>query len=65
MRRKNVQFNEEAISNKQVAVGELEAYSVYVANVDYGCTTEELKTHFQRCGRVKGLTIPKNEYGIP
>jgi RNA recognition motif-containing protein len=49
---KNVQFNEEAISNKQVAAGELEAYSVYVANVDYGCTAEELKTHFERCGRV-------------
>ena len=62
---KNVKFNEEAISNKQVAAGELEAYSVYVANVDYGCTEEELKAHFKKCWRVNGLTIPKNEYGNP
>lgn len=67
---KNVQLNKDAIPNKQVAVvtgggGELEAYSVYVANVDYGCTEDELKAHFERCGRVKRLTIPKNEYGNP
>ncbi|CAJ0563323.1 unnamed protein product, partial [Mesorhabditis spiculigera] len=36
---------------------ELDARSVYVGNVDYGCTAEELKAHFHGCGSVSRVTI--------
>jgi len=30
---------------------------VYVGNVDYSCTPEELQMHFQSCGTVNRVTI--------
>jgi len=44
---------------------ELERYSVYVDNVDYWCTAQDLKTHFECCGNVNRITIPTNEFGTP
>ncbi len=30
---------------------------MYVGNVDYSCTPEELQMHFQSCGTVNRVTI--------
>ena len=36
---------------------EVDARSIYVGNVDYGSTPEELQTHFQSCGTINRITI--------
>lgn len=36
---------------------EVDARSIYVGNVDYGSTPEELQTHFQTCGTINRITI--------
>lgn len=36
---------------------ETDARSVYVGNVDYGATPEELQAHFQACGTINRITI--------
>jgi polyadenylate-binding protein 2 len=37
--------------------------SVYVGQVDYGCTPEELQMHFQGCGTVNRVTILTDKFG--
>lgn len=37
--------------------GEIDARSVYVGNVDYSATAEELEQHFHGCGAVNRVTI--------
>ena len=44
---------------------ESDARSVYVGNVDYGCTPEELQAHFQDCGTVNRITILTDRNGNP
>ena len=34
-----------------------DASSIYVGNVDYGATAEELEAHFHGCGSVNRVTI--------
>ncbi|XP_065342744.1 polyadenylate-binding protein 2-like isoform X2 [Cloeon dipterum] len=41
---------------------EVDARSVYVGNVDYGATAEELEQHFHGCGSVNRVTILCNKY---
>lgn len=36
---------------------EADSRSIYVGNVDYGATAEELEAHFQGCGSVNRVTI--------
>lgn len=36
---------------------ESDARSVYVGNVDYSCTPEDLQTHFEACGPINRITI--------
>jgi polyadenylate-binding protein 2 len=36
---------------------DVDARSVYVGNVDYGSTPEELQHHFQSCGTINRVTI--------
>jgi len=36
---------------------EVDKRSIYVGNVDYGATPEELQTHFQSCGTINRVTI--------
>ena len=36
--------------------------SVYVGNVDYGATAEELEQHFHGCGSVQRVTILCNKF---
>jgi polyadenylate-binding protein 2 len=41
---------------------ELDGRSVYVGNVDYGATAEELEQHFHGCGSVNRVTILCNKF---
>ena len=36
---------------------DVDGRSVYVGNVDYGVTPEELQAHFQSCGTINRITI--------
>lgn len=36
---------------------DIDARSIYVGNVDYGATPEELQAHFQSCGTINRVTI--------
>eukprot|EP01115_Flamella_aegyptia_P008568 TRINITY_DN35813_c0_g1_i1.p1 TRINITY_DN35813_c0_g1~~TRINITY_DN35813_c0_g1_i1.p1 ORF type:complete len:216 (-),score=65.74 TRINITY_DN35813_c0_g1_i1:61-708(-) len=40
----------------------IDSRSVYVSNVDYGCTDEELGAHFKSCGTITRITIIKDKY---
>mmetsp|Transcript_8361 Transcript_8361/g.21414 ORF Transcript_8361/g.21414 Transcript_8361/m.21414 type:complete len:200 (-) Transcript_8361:3307-3906(-) len=42
---------------------EADARSIYVGNVDYACTPEELQVHFQSCGTVNRVTILTDKFG--
>ncbi|KAK4405117.1 Polyadenylate-binding protein 2 [Sesamum angolense] len=44
---------------------EVDSRSVFVGNVDYSCTPEEVQQHFQSCGTVNRVTIRTNKYGQP
>ncbi|KAF8109232.1 hypothetical protein N665_0100s0021 [Sinapis alba] len=44
---------------------EVDLRSIYVGNVDYTCTPEELQQHFQSCGTVNRVTILTDKFGQP
>ncbi|GMH03017.1 hypothetical protein Nepgr_004856 [Nepenthes gracilis] len=44
---------------------EIDSRSVFVGNVDYACTPEEVQQHFQSCGTVNRITIRTNKFGQP
>ncbi|GAB2254070.1 hypothetical protein Droror1_Dr00021879 [Drosera rotundifolia] len=44
---------------------EVDFRSVYVGNVDYACTPEEVQQHFQPCGTVNRVTILTDKFGQP
>ncbi|GAB4857995.1 Polyadenylate-binding protein 1 [Ancistrocladus abbreviatus] len=44
---------------------EVDSRSIYVGNVDYSCTPEEVQAHFQSCGTVNRVTILTDKYGQP
>merc|ERR1712008_497982 len=41
---------------------EVDKRSVYVGNVDYGATPEELQEHFKSCGQINRMTILVDKY---
>ncbi|XP_018022567.1 polyadenylate-binding protein 2-like [Hyalella azteca] len=41
---------------------EVDARSIYVGNVDYGATAEEMEQHFHGCGAVNRVTILCNKF---
>lgn len=41
---------------------EIDARSIYVGNVDYGATAEELEQHFHGCGSINRVTIQCDKY---
>lgn len=41
---------------------EADARSIYVGNVDYGATAEELEQHFHGCGSINRVTIQCDKY---
>ncbi|EFO98805.1 hypothetical protein CRE_30215 [Caenorhabditis remanei] len=40
----------------------IDAKSIFVGNVDYGATVEELEAHFMGCGTIVRTTIPKDKF---
>ncbi|GER30068.1 polyadenylate-binding protein [Striga asiatica] len=44
---------------------EVDSRSVFVGNVDYACTPEEVQQHFQSCGTVNRVTIRTDKFGQP
>ncbi|KAL3621730.1 Polyadenylate-binding protein 2 [Castilleja foliolosa] len=44
---------------------EVDSRSVFVGNVDYACTPEEVQQHFQACGTVNRVTILTDKFGQP
>nr|XP_023910908.1 polyadenylate-binding protein 2-like [Quercus suber] len=44
---------------------EVDSRSVFVGNVDYSCTPEEVQQHFQTCVTVNRVTIWTDKYGQP
>ncbi|KNA06245.1 hypothetical protein SOVF_182880 isoform B [Spinacia oleracea] len=44
---------------------EVDSRSIYVGNVDYACTPEEVQQHFQSCGTVNRVTILTDRFGQP
>ncbi|KAK7412147.1 hypothetical protein VNO78_03596 [Psophocarpus tetragonolobus] len=44
---------------------EIDSRSVFVGNVDYSCTPEEVQQHFQSCGTVNRVTIRTDKFGQP
>ncbi|KAI8464674.1 MAG: hypothetical protein J3K34DRAFT_111458 [Monoraphidium minutum] len=48
-----------------IAREEADGRSVYIGNVDYAATPEELQLHFQGCGTVNRVTIPTDAAGNP
>ncbi|XP_059318052.1 polyadenylate-binding protein 2-like [Lycium ferocissimum] len=44
---------------------EVDARSIFVGNVDYACTPEEVQQHFQACGTVNRVTILTDKFGQP
>ncbi|XP_016486829.1 polyadenylate-binding protein 2-like isoform X1 [Nicotiana tabacum] len=54
-----------AASANQANREEVDARSIFVGNVDYSCTPEEVQQHFQACGTVNRVTIRTNKFGQP
>ncbi|XP_019200579.1 PREDICTED: polyadenylate-binding protein 2 isoform X2 [Ipomoea nil] len=54
-----------AASASQAEKEEVDARSIYVGNVDYACTPEEVQQHFQSCGTVNRVTILTDKFGQP
>ncbi|XP_010917314.1 polyadenylate-binding protein 2 isoform X1 [Elaeis guineensis] len=49
----------------QASREEVDSRSVFVGNVDYACTPEEVQQHFQSCGTVNRVTILTDKFGQP
>ncbi|KAK4489362.1 hypothetical protein RD792_005169 [Penstemon davidsonii] len=65
---KNMSGNQEDStggSGTQAEKEEVDARSIYVGNVDYACTPEEVQQHFQSCGTVNRVTILTDKFGQP
>ncbi|KAK8966911.1 hypothetical protein KSP40_PGU019432 [Platanthera guangdongensis] len=49
----------------QASKEEVDTRSVFVGNVDYSCSPEEVQQHFQSCGTVNRVTILTDKFGQP
>ncbi|KAF9663413.1 hypothetical protein SADUNF_Sadunf17G0047200 [Salix dunnii] len=56
---------EKEMGSVQANREEVDSRSVFVGNVDYSCTPEEVQQHFQACGTVNRVTIRSDKYGQP
>ncbi|KAF8379186.1 hypothetical protein HHK36_028615 [Tetracentron sinense] len=52
-------------SATQAEKEEVDSRSIYVGNVDYACTPEEVQQHFESCGTVNRVTILTDKFGQP
>lgn len=46
----------------QLAQQEIDARSVFVGNVDFNATPEDLQNHFQACGAISRITILSDKW---
>ncbi|KAL7146632.1 hypothetical protein ABFS83_06G054500 [Erythranthe nasuta] len=74
LREMQAKVEKEMVSNQEDSTGgsanqaekeEVDARSIYVGNVDYACTPEEVQQHFQSCGTVNRVTILTDKFGQP
>lgn len=56
LRKRQEALNEEA-GNLQENKEDIDARSIFVGNVDYGASPEEVQAHFQSCGSINRVTI--------
>mmetsp|Transcript_52097 Transcript_52097/g.137635 ORF Transcript_52097/g.137635 Transcript_52097/m.137635 type:complete len:184 (-) Transcript_52097:335-886(-) len=49
-------------SSETIDREEVDKRSVYIGNVDYGSTPEELQEHFKSCGQINRITILVDKY---
>jgi len=49
----------------QASREEVDSRSIFVGNVDYSCTPEEVQHYFQSCGTVNRVTIKTDKFGQP
>ncbi|KAF4373720.1 polyadenylate-binding protein 2 isoform X1 [Cannabis sativa] len=56
---------EPSAAASQASREEVDSRSVFVGNVDYACTPEEVQQHFQSCGTVNRVTIRTDKFGQP
>jgi polyadenylate-binding protein 2 len=68
MERMLASIEEEAAQLQQLAgaagdTADSDERSVYVGQVDYSATTEELQLHFAECGAINRVTIPPTKFG--
>ncbi|XP_019445559.1 PREDICTED: polyadenylate-binding protein 2-like isoform X1 [Lupinus angustifolius] len=61
----SVQGDSANAAPSQVNKEEVDSRSVFVGNVDYACTPEEVQQHFQSCGTVNRVTIRTDKFGQP
>lgn len=54
-----------AAAANQASKEEADSRSIFVGNVDYSCTPEEVQQHFQSCGTVNRVTILTDKFGQP
>ncbi|XP_011626598.1 polyadenylate-binding protein 2 isoform X2 [Amborella trichopoda] len=54
-----------SVAAAQASREEADNRSVFVGNVDYSCTPEEVQQHFQSCGTVNRVTILTDKFGQP
>ncbi|KAJ9174885.1 hypothetical protein P3X46_013485 [Hevea brasiliensis] len=54
-----------AAATSQASREEVDSRSVFIGNVDYSCTPEEVQQHFQSCGTINRITIRTDKYGQP
>uniref|UniRef100_A0A1I7TAC9 RRM domain-containing protein n=1 Tax=Caenorhabditis tropicalis TaxID=1561998 RepID=A0A1I7TAC9_9PELO len=55
-------MEKKTISPSEEDQKEIDARSVFVGNVDFNATIEELEEHFKGCGMIVRCTIPKDKY---
>lgn len=48
---------EERSSHLEEDKNDVDARSIFVGNVDYSCSPEEIQAHFQECGSINRVTI--------
>ncbi|CAN8264273.1 unnamed protein product [Cochlearia groenlandica] len=53
------------VATNQEDKEEADNRSVFVGNVDYACTPEEVQQHFETCGTVHRVTILTDKFGQP
>lgn len=57
LREMQTQMDEKSSTDTRENREDVDARSIFVGNVDYGASPEEIQTHFQSCGSINRVTI--------